>query len=57
LHQHAGHRAILPLDAPPSAPPWRDLARRALDLTDEDLFFEPRLVNEGEVGEEDDEAR
>jgi len=56
LHQHAGHRAILPLDAPPSAPPWTELARRALDLADDDLLFEPQVVDEGGLSDEDDGA-
>lgn len=65
LYRNAGHPAILPLRPSFESPSWHDLARRALDLTDEELVAEVALAGDDDTpGDrrdasltEDDEAK
>ncbi|MDP9367283.1 MAG: hypothetical protein M3Q03_03235, partial [Chloroflexota bacterium] len=52
LYRNAGHPAILPLPPPQDSLSWHDLARRALDLSEEELLSEI-VVHVGEDVEDD----
>jgi DNA polymerase III subunit epsilon len=52
LHRNAGHPAIVPLPLRPDEPEWREVAARALALTDDDLLRDVVSVEVEETGDE-----
>ncbi len=52
LYRNAGHPAILPVQPPLDHSSWQVLARRALDLTDQELLAEIALTGDEDVADD-----